>query len=418
MAVKGFADTDLERLVLHGRKLDANVRAAVLDATINRQIEGPSTLTFSFLDSDRKLIRSRLFNQRVVANINDLRFEFVGYNKSGDILECRFEAAGWAALRRHTGPLAAGEKTTTRTRFAHRLVRAVPYLKFVGEPGDPNLVRLAVGKTERFHKALLRLAQEIHWRCFEDEGTIYFGSDKWLANLSKVRMISEDDDGIDYIDPQYDGRKRATSCSVTCRASRWAARPGAPIKIDGLGLLAGQGEWIVQSLSRSLFFQQTTVQHGRKTPALPEPKPDEPERHDDTGGRAALGQGGSPGRASTSGWQWPVTGSLTSPFGDGRDHQGIDIDGETGDPIRAAKAGIVTHSYYSSSYGNVIYLAHEGGFESRYAHLSARLVGAGQRVERSTVIGRMGSTGRSTGSHLHFEIRKGGTAVDPMSYLP
>lgn len=138
------------------------------------------------------------------------------------------------------------------------------------------------------------------------------------------------------------------------------------------------------------------------------------DRHDASGGKST----GTPGKKSSAGFQWPLRGVLTSPFGDGRNHGGIDIDCETGDPILASKPGKVTIAGSLDGYGYVVYIDHGNGQETRYGHLSRFGVKVGDDVGYSRVIGYGGNTGRSTGSHLHFEIRMNGSAVDPLSYLP
>jgi murein DD-endopeptidase MepM/ murein hydrolase activator NlpD len=119
---------------------------------------------------------------------------------------------------------------------------------------------------------------------------------------------------------------------------------------------------------------------------------------------------------------WPARGSLSSRYGRrwGRMHQGIDIAGPTGTPIVAAADGVVVASGYSSGgYGNVIDVQHADGSFTRYGHNSRLLAGVGQQVKQGQNIAEMGSTGRSTGPHLHFEYHSGsGNAVNPMAYLP
>lgn len=114
-------------------------------------------------------------------------------------------------------------------------------------------------------------------------------------------------------------------------------------------------------------------------------------------------------------FQYPTTGEITSPFGPrwGRMHYGLDIDLETGDHVKAAFEGMVRISQYHASYGNVIVVRHNNGLETLYAHLSKRNVKPGDHVEAGDLIGLGGNTGRSTGSHLHFEIRYMGEAIDP-----
>jgi murein DD-endopeptidase MepM/ murein hydrolase activator NlpD len=99
-------------------------------------------------------------------------------------------------------------------------------------------------------------------------------------------------------------------------------------------------------------------------------------------------------------------------------HEGIDVGASTGTPIWAAKAGRVIHSGWMSGYGNVVVIDHGGGFTTVYAHQSRIAAGDGASVDRGQVIGYVGSTGRSTGPHLHFETRFGGSPRNPMNYLP
>jgi len=125
------------------------------------------------------------------------------------------------------------------------------------------------------------------------------------------------------------------------------------------------------------------------------------------------------GKVSGAGLIWPVRGPINSPFGMrwGRMHQGIDIGAGTGTPIHAAKAGTVTFAGTMSGYGNVVIITHSGGLSTLYAHQS-RIAVSGGPVSQGQVIGYVGSTGHSTGPHLHFETRIDGTPQDPLRYLP
>lgn len=129
---------------------------------------------------------------------------------------------------------------------------------------------------------------------------------------------------------------------------------------------------------------------------------------------------GTDGRVSGSGLIWPVRGPVTSEYGYrwGRMHSGIDIGGSTGTPIRAAKGGVVIFAGVQSGYGNVVVIDHGGGFTTLYAHQSRLATSDGQSVSQGQVIGYVGSTGRSTGPHLHFETRVNGGAQNPRRYLP
>ena len=110
---------------------------------------------------------------------------------------------------------------------------------------------------------------------------------------------------------------------------------------------------------------------------------------------------------------------FTSGFGQrwGRLHAGTDFAGPVGTPIYATADGVVVSASWSSGYGRLIKIQHEFGIETRYAHLNAMNVSVGQRVSRGQRIGDMGNSGRSTGPHLHYEVRVGGSPVNPMIYI-
>jgi murein DD-endopeptidase MepM/ murein hydrolase activator NlpD len=124
---------------------------------------------------------------------------------------------------------------------------------------------------------------------------------------------------------------------------------------------------------------------------------------------------------------WPVVGTLESgvggrrnPFG-GRGyeyHEGQDIDAVYGSPVQAAASGKVTIAGRQRGYGNVVYVDHGAGLSTRYGHLSQINVAVGQTVTRGQTIGLVGSTGRSTGPHLHYEVRINNQVVNPRNYLP
>ena len=122
---------------------------------------------------------------------------------------------------------------------------------------------------------------------------------------------------------------------------------------------------------------------------------------------------------SVGGFVWPVAGPVTSGFGVrwGRMHEGIDIAVPSGTPVRAAAAGTVIEAGWVSGYGNLVVVDHGNGIATAYAHNSAFAAAAGRQVAQGEVIAYSGSTGHSTGPHVHFEVRVGGAAVDPLGYL-
>jgi murein DD-endopeptidase MepM/ murein hydrolase activator NlpD len=124
-------------------------------------------------------------------------------------------------------------------------------------------------------------------------------------------------------------------------------------------------------------------------------------------------------RTGSGALAWPVNAPITSPFGWrwGRMHEGIDLGAAYGSPIAAAGAGTVIYAGWLGGYGNLTVIDHGGGLSTAYGHQSSIGVSVGQHVEEGEIIGSVGSTGHSTGPHLHFEVRVNGQAVDPLGYL-
>jgi murein DD-endopeptidase MepM/ murein hydrolase activator NlpD len=123
---------------------------------------------------------------------------------------------------------------------------------------------------------------------------------------------------------------------------------------------------------------------------------------------------------------WPVSGRLmlspfgqrTDPFsGEGAFHKGVDISAAAGTPVRATADGIVVYSRFESGYGRLVVIDHGAGVQTYYAHLSRFYVHAGQEMRRGDVVGSVGSSGRATSPHLHYEVRLGGAPVNPYRYL-
>jgi murein DD-endopeptidase MepM/ murein hydrolase activator NlpD len=122
---------------------------------------------------------------------------------------------------------------------------------------------------------------------------------------------------------------------------------------------------------------------------------------------------------------WPIDGRVTSPFGYRihpifkirKMHTGVDISGSSGTPIRAGDTGVVIYAGWRGGYGKTVIISHGGGLTSLYAHMSSISASVGQAVARGDVVGKVGSTGYSTGPHLHFEVRVDGGPVNPLNYL-
>lgn len=122
---------------------------------------------------------------------------------------------------------------------------------------------------------------------------------------------------------------------------------------------------------------------------------------------------------SGGGLMWPVSGPVTSGFGWrwGRMHEGIDIAVPTGTPVHAAQSGRIIIAGWMGGYGNLVVIDHGGGLSTAYGHNSSIVAGNGQSVSQGQVIAYSGSTGNSTGPHVHFEVRVNGSPADPLGYL-
>jgi murein DD-endopeptidase MepM/ murein hydrolase activator NlpD len=122
---------------------------------------------------------------------------------------------------------------------------------------------------------------------------------------------------------------------------------------------------------------------------------------------------------------WPVEGRLeghfgrrTDPFsGEGAFHRGVDISAPVGTPIRAAADGIVLHAQFMSGYGRLVVIDHGNGVQTYYAHMSRFAVVPGQEIRQNEVVGAVGTSGRSTAPHLHYEVRLRGSAENPIRYM-
>ena len=134
------------------------------------------------------------------------------------------------------------------------------------------------------------------------------------------------------------------------------------------------------------------------------------------GGRREL-QWPRPALSPDSPFAWPVVGEITQDYSE--KHLALDLGAPYGSPVYAARAGTVTHSGWArTGYGYTVILNHGQGMQSLYSHMKGAWVTVGQKVERGQLVGEVGSTGHSTGPHVHFEIRVEGKRVDPSGYLP
>lgn len=149
--------------------------------------------------------------------------------------------------------------------------------------------------------------------------------------------------------------------------------------------------------------------NGKPTPSVAR-RPSSPEKHRDQP---------IPENAQDY-FSWPLKAPVSSGYGPrgGRFHDGIDIDGESGDAVTAAASGEVVYSGKLGGYGNLIVIKHDNGLFTAYGHNKKNLAKKGKKVEKGQVIAQVGSTGKSTGDHLHFEIRDKKGTYDPLAILP
>lgn len=209
---------------------------------------------------------------------------------------------------------------------------------------------------------------------------------------------------------QLEGRQLALVGQATSAAQ--ARYQGATALIRQLGL------------DPARFVRVTNIAMGGPLEPAPNADPAAPQMRDLFQAWNRLAQLGQAAAAIPA--RMPATNfSYTSAFGVRYDpfngatamHAGVDMAGAVGEPIVAAAEGVVTRAGWMGGYGNLIEIDHGRGMSTRYGHLSRIQVRVGDRVAIGDQIGKMGSTGRSTGSHLHFEVRVDGAAVDPMPYL-
>ena len=239
-------------------------------------------------------------------------------------------------------------------------------------------------------------------------------------------VVSTDRDIVDQMraarqDEQFEKENLAEAASVAADRKKAAAEKLAGLeraRSDQVKLKVALDSRIAQVTAEvaALSREEATLSALIRARQLPPEASDRPSAGSSSGAAANA----APARVGNSGVAWPTNGSVTSGFGYrwGSLHAGIDIANGVGTPIRAAKAGTIILAGWNGGYGNAIVIDHGGGFSTLYGHMTRLRAGEGQRVSQGDLIGDMGSTGNSTGSHLHFETRVNGRPQDPNRYLP
>jgi len=244
-----------------------------------------------------------------------------------------------------------------------------------------------------------------------------------------AHVVSNDRDIIDQMrgarqDQQFEKENLTTATKVAADRRKAAAEKLATLekaRADQVRLRVALDSRIAQVTAEvaALSREEATLSALIRSRQLPAESTDAPASSGSSGSSGAASKAPA-ARTSGSGVTWPTNGSVTSGFGYrwGSLHAGIDIANGVGTPIRAAKAGTIILAGWNGGYGNAIVIDHGGGLSTLYGHMTRLRASDGQRVGAGDLIGDMGSTGNSTGSHLHFETRVNGAPQDPTRYLP
>lgn len=423
----------LERILVNSGKLRTDVVDAVLSAKLSLATAEASQLTLTVDDPGLRIARSRIFHGRPPVDYGPLRLEVAGLEvgpgasgNGGLTVTCRPRGIG--ALKRQRGPLLTNNQSPSEV--AAYWARRVG-LKFVGQqsPRRPSVfVAGANGdtKAETVWAAIQRWAQELGFIAYEAAGVLYFGKPTWLMATLPPRGVkwagAATDPRIITI-PQArrsDDSTEGVEVSFTVHpdlAETWLA--GCLIALEGIPSF--DSWYLLTGIEVDLADPASMAAISAATPVDPEPQPPDTDKASPDGG---TGGGTAPAGAAADRWVHPLRGAGRNNhnFGQQRSnpphvHAGTDIGAATGTPIVAARAGTVTYAGPAGSYGNLVKIGHPGGLETRYAHQSRIAARVGQQVRAGDVIGYVGSTGRSTGPHLHFEVRLNGVAQNPDRYI-
>jgi len=244
-----------------------------------------------------------------------------------------------------------------------------------------------------------------------------------LARLDFIEQISKYDE---FLYEQYKAAKHATieakESLEAAKAEREAQKAELEVKKEELAQQVEEAGKLIKEVEKSIAEAKALYEQESKEAesiqADINKKVAELKRQQEQGGKVVVGTG-------TLIWPTPSCYIVTSQFGrryhpifhEYRMHYGIDIGAKYGAAVQASDSGTVITSTYSSSYGNYIVISHGNGMTTLYAHLSSRSVKAGDKVTQGQTIGKVGSTGNSTGPHLHFEVSVNGSRVNPLQYF-
>lgn len=272
--------TRIDSLVLTGKTQTSDVAHVLRDATLERTIDGASTVTLEVYDNDRTLLKSGIFSSRTTVTVDGFTFELVQVRKSGNNLSLTFEDLPIAALRRRDTPLKVSAGTVTHVDFAERMVKEESWLNFWVPPefraAEKSRVELARGKPddtdpEDSWAALGRIADDRGWRRYVlNKDTIAYAPETYLMNQTPLYTLVEGTAGVEDVDFDFDSGKPSATVKVRVRTGRWDVPVGSAIQISDLG--PATGNWLVSGISRSLFSLFLDVSLTKARPVLPEPE--------------------------------------------------------------------------------------------------------------------------------------------------
>jgi murein DD-endopeptidase MepM/ murein hydrolase activator NlpD len=262
-------------------------------------------------------------------------------------------------------------------------------------------------------------------REMEEYGSISYISVIFEANSFSDLLARINDVGeiMEYDKKLYESLKAAKQTTIEAQTSLEQSlseveieKANLEIKNQDLAVQLAAADELVKEIEKNLeeakALYQQELEAGKNIQSLINKKTEELKKQQQVKG------------TGTFIWPTPSSNRVTSRYGNRwhpifkeyRKHNGIDIGASYGASVMAADSGVIIISEYSSSYGNYIVISHGNGITTLYAHLSKRLVKEGDKVAQGSVIGKIGSTGNSTGPHLHYEISKNGATVNPLTY--
>ena len=265
-------------------------------------------------------------------------------------------------------------------------------------------------------------------RAMEEEGTgtywhVIFNATSFTELLDKAMMVSEvveyDKAVMSALEKARLEVEQAKALLEESKAEQVAAREELDGQMDELKTNQAEVERLLKELQDKKDTYESKIQHLDKefddVEAEIKKKQEELKQQ-----QIQINTG--------SGYVWPLdgcyvltslAGGRTHPItGKPNNHLGIDVRADYGTPIKAARGGVVLISTYHWSYGNYVVVDHGNGDTTLYAHMSSRSVSVGQTVKQGQVVGKIGSTGSSTGNHLHFEVKVRGVRYDPITFYP